>query len=497
MHSFSVKLTALLCAVLLCAVSLTACQTAPPDTPNDPSVPDSGETDAPASSENKPSTAAQAFALYTSAEEAQAAASSFVCDGTILLSLPVGNAQITATGTVRSVVSDALGDSLACATSTSVTLQTTQGENTTSSAMEECEGFSHGQMFYSISETENGIQSVSRKLRSPLSADDYRAHLALLSDEMTVDKTVCKKASYAVDENGQKTATFSGFTKQGLLYFTMQLGDLNELFEDDVTLKDVKLTLCCDENNLPISQKTEFVFSQSDLLSSVPKITIDCRFSDWNTAAAPQIVLDDYEEVEDLRAADWFERGVEQNLYYNSGSYLLYSQSTMQYGANTTTSDNAERVDFSNQDSRFSYSGTISSGVNESTVQYEDGMLTVSVEDGGYSVSQTDEAMRQMLRDSLDPASFSKNRMLDIRKDSVTDEYTQYAITLTDSALLSSILQSVGGGTLESYYEQLIFRLDGNGDLIGVAHEIRFTISGTSFGTVSLFSATEASITLS
>lgn len=488
-----IRVLGLLLTIVLCAVSFAACNDPVSNDPNestDQPLPDASPT-VPASD-----TSDEAFALFASVNQAADALSSMTSETVMDMTFYTDDLVIVASGVSKGVVFDYHGNHFAFSLSQTTEMEILlDGDTVNTYSMQSKEGFGDGTMFYFFSELQDGATTASTKLKSALSADEYRAHVTEVYDSLPeINAETCKQAGYKANDNGTQTAVFSSFNERGMRWIRDQMQGLDALLEEGVALKDMTCTLVADAQNLPVSLSIECEFRRQSGSQKLPEISLTATYSLPNATPAPTISTSGYTQVDDLRILDRLDQAIDRHLYKNAGRYALESVATVTVGGNAPeVVETSESGNFSTVGDKFVYEGTSTVNGVEISMQYENGSCEITMDGEQQAIPYTDEEMRTMLRNALDPATFSKGNVTDIRKSAV-DSGT-YILSLANSERVAS-LRDLYGATVTGSSETLMVRLNADGELIELAYQLNATLSTSTYGTIQVVSSAGVVITL-
>lgn len=474
MKRLLIKGGALLSAALLCGMTMMSCSVPPEDDSPDGDTEPAPAVTTPASAEHL-SPAERAFALVSAMNKAADNYHSFACDGTMQMAFASEDFSVLADSDMTITATGLHTDQMTYVETLEMEMTMDMWGSEVTASTTTKEGFANGWMFYESLEHVADSDPTSFKLRSPLTAKEYEAHQSFMStDTPTPSKETCGKATYSVDAvSGRQTAVFSQWTKESLSLFLHALSGFDSL-SSGASVTDMEITLCCDEQNLPLSFSLKLIFEEPSAAktaaaSELPRVEISGTFRDWDTATATAVTFDDiYQTVDDLRAIDLFERGVERHMYTNSGQYQLDSSYSMT-GSIIDSLNSTENATFSNKDGKFTFEGTTSTDGSTTKLHYSNGTLTYGESD---SMECTDEEMRTVFSISaLNPFSVDKSSLINIVKGSRANEFIftmpedPEAVEFNDYRLVE-----------ESYSETLTVRFNDDGELVEYSYRLSYRL---------------------
>ena len=236
-----------------------------------------------------------------------------------------------------------------------------QVETTVWSAGEKIEffedsGYIHGMMF--VSYDENGTVT---KLKSPITPEEYNAFKAESTaddPETRVGEGFCDTMTCVRNDDKTWTATYEGFTAEGMKPFTAMLDGFEHTVTADHALVDIRLTYVTDADFYPISSKVEFIFEENkEAETRVPTIVIENTYTGWNnTVLGESFLLTGYTEVEDVRHVQRFLQALRDRKSAEFGSFTIHTESDIVYGEEREETVFDYEVTFKNmEDYEFNY----------------------------------------------------------------------------------------------------------------------------------------------
>ena len=142
-------------------------------------------------------------------------------------------------------------------------------------------GYVDGMMFSYSKEGNN-----ETKLKSPLEATDYAAFRSYLNGDaplVVVADGVCETVTCKENEDGTWTATYEGFTDEGMIPFLYMLRGVDYMLTSEYHIADVRMTMTADEKLYLTSMKMEFIFEAKGKTDSpAPVVTMENQYSGWN-----------------------------------------------------------------------------------------------------------------------------------------------------------------------------------------------------------------------
>lgn len=343
-------------------------------------------------------------------------------------------------------------------------------------------GYVDGMMFSYSKEGNN-----ETKLKSPVSLEDYSAYNQFRNGKaplVAVGEGLCETVTCKQNEDGTWTATYEGFTEEGMIPFLYMLRGVDYMLTSEYDIADVRMTMTADEKLYPTSMKMEFIFeAKGKTDSSAPVVTMENLYSGWNdTTLAEAYDLSDFTEVDDLRAVDIFTDALLERSYEPSGSFDVKVVTTAKGAGYDDTVINKQKVSFSSEGGfRFKYDYD-QDGYDYKT-SYADGEISVKVYEDGkkvHSVEQemTDEEARMTVAQLMDPEGITSQSICDVEikdaeagivrftlsdafENSYKEEYEMMGISMTAFSGYCEATLADGVLTEYSYHMEMTLRIDG------------------------------------
>ena len=343
-------------------------------------------------------------------------------------------------------------------------------------------GYVDGMMFSYSKEGNN-----ETKLKSPLEATDYAAFRSYLNGDaplVVVADGVCETVTCKENEDGTWTATYEGFTDEGMIPFLYMLRGVDYMLTSEYHIADVRMTMTADEKLYLTSMKMEFIFEAKGKTDSpAPVVTMENLYSGWNeTTLAEAYDLSDFTEVDDLRAVDVFTDALLARGYESSGSFEVDVVSTAKGGGYDNTQKNHESVSFSEEGGyRFSYD--YNADGYDYKISYSNGSLSVRVYEDGEKVhsevdEMTDADARATVAQLMDPENISAQSISDVEimdaeagvvrftlsdafENAYKEEYEMMGISLTAFKGYCEATLAEGILTEYRYHMEMTLRIDG------------------------------------
>ena len=217
-------------------------------------------------------------------------------------------------------------------------------------------GYVSGMMFSSYEE--NGVVT---KLKSPITPEEYNTYKAESNadePQVQVGKELCEAMTCVRNDDKTWTATYEGFTEEGMKPFLAMLDGFEHTVTADHDLVDVRLTYVADEDFFPKSSKIEFIFEKNEEAETrVPTIVMENTFTGWNnTVLGESFLLTGYTEVEDVRYVANFLSALSDRKGAEFGSFTIHTESDIVYGEEREETVFDYEVTFKNmEDYEFNY----------------------------------------------------------------------------------------------------------------------------------------------
>ena len=343
-------------------------------------------------------------------------------------------------------------------------------------------GYVDGMMFSYSKEGNN-----ETKLKSPVSLEDYSAYNQFRNGKaplVAVGEGLCETVTCKQNEDGTWTASYEGFTEEGMIPFLYMLRGVDYMLTSEYDIADVRMTMTADEKLYPTSMKMEFIFeAKGKTDSSAPVVTMENLYSGWNdTTLAEAYDLSDFTEVDDLRAVDIFTDALLERSYEPSGSFEVDVVSTAKGGGYDNTQKNHESVSFSEEGGyRFSYD--YNADGYDYKISYSNGSLSVRVYEDGEKVhsevdEMTDADARATVVQLMDPENISAQSISDVEimdaeagvvrftlsdafENAYKEEYEMMGISLTAFKGYCEATLAEGILTEYRYHMEMTLRIDG------------------------------------
>lgn len=255
------------------------------------------------------------------------------------------------------------------------------------------EGYMDGMMF-----TYNKEGKAESKLKSAITWEEYEAFRNHQNQEIPpiqVGEGFCTTMTCKQAEDGTWTATYEGFTEEGMKYFLYITKSVELALNAEHTLKDVRLTYTADKKLNPVSQKMEFIFEEkAGADTRVPVITAEMEIKGLNnTVFSEKYDISDFTEVEDLRMVENFTSALNDRQTDDAGAFRVTTEAEASYAGQKNQTVTKQNVTFQNTNG-YEFILDYTQEGYDVTISYRNGSMTTVVreEKTGQKVdSATDE----------------------------------------------------------------------------------------------------------
>lgn len=299
------------------------------------------------------------------------------------------------------------------------------------------EGFMDGMMFTSYKEGK-----VENKLKSPITREEYEAFQKNKTadvPDMGVGEGYCTVMTCKQAEDGTWTATYEGFTEEGMKTFTHLLKGVETAINAEHTLRDVRLTATADADLNPLSQTIEFLFEEKEGAETrVPAIKVENRYKGLNnTVLAEPYDLSDFTETEDIRIIENFTSALSDCENAATGAFSVTTNASASYMGQSNKSTTKQEVTYKHLNG-YEFTVDYNSEGYDVTISYKNGSMTTTIreEKTGTKVdSITEEASdfeaQLMVRQLMNSESVSAMDI--IGAEVKNEEKGLYRLTLGDA----------------------------------------------------------------
>ena len=240
------------------------------------------------------------------------------------------------------------------------------------------EGFMDGMMFTSYKEGK-----VENKLKSPITREEYEAFQKNKTadvPDMGVGEGYCTVMTCKQAEDGTWTATYEGFTEEGMKTFTHLLKGVETAINAEHTLRDVRLTATADADLNPLSQTIEFLFEEKEGAETrVPAIKVENRYKGLNnTVLAEPYDLSDFTETEDIRIIENFTNAMSDRESAESGAFHVITKAEASYMGQSNKTKTEQDVTYKNLNG-YAFTLDYTQEGYAVTISYKNGSMTTVV----------------------------------------------------------------------------------------------------------------------
>ncbi len=337
-------------------------------------------------------------------------------------------------------------------------------------------GYQAGMIYKSEITTEKN-KSDGYRIKTAITIDEYIEYMALLGDSISMrfGSDTCTELSAHKGKDGGWVATYSGFKGE-------MKEELGKEFEKLVSLvggefDDAVVTVTVDDDMRFKRVDYDITFLPDSEDAEPISLAVSETYSDYNTAAVPQVSLDWYDEVVGFHHADKV-LSVMSDYVLGDGSFVIKTTTDYEmYNGNADTVVNYAEASFSNKDG-LSFELKHGTGPDDltGTYSYSNGMVT---ENGGPEKPGTELEARAMIETFINPAAFKFEDVQSVTRTENSDGTVSYKIELNDaygSSYGDSVIDSTGWETSDVTKQELIITLDASGALLSYRAEIRFRI---------------------
>lgn len=343
-------------------------------------------------------------------------------------------------------------------------------------------GYTDGMMFKYSKEGKN-----ETKLKAPISLEDYSAFRQYQNGgapTVAVGEGVCETMTCKENQDGTWTATYEGFTEEGMKPFLYMLRGVEYMVTAEHAIADVRMTLTADEKLYLTSSKIEFIFEENPTSKApLPVVTMENKYRGWNdTALSAAYDLSGFTEVEDLRAIDVFTEALLERSTAESGAFDVKVVTTANSSGHNNTVTNKQKITFSSEDG-FSFKYDYDQDGLDYKTAYKDGEISVKVYEKGkqvHSVEQemTDAQARATVTQLMDPEGINAQSFCDVQivdaeggvvrfalsksfENSYKEQYEMSGMTMTAFEGYCEATLAEGVLTEYRYHMEMTLRVDG------------------------------------
>ena len=279
-------------------------------------------------------------------------------------------------------------------------------------------GYVDGTMFSYSKEGNN-----ETKIKSPISLEDYGAFREYQNagvPTVAVGEGMSEINTCKQNDDGTWTATYEGFTVEGMVPFLYMLRGVDYLVTSEHDIADVRLTMNADEKLYPTSMKIEFIFeAKTETATATPVVTMENRYHGWNnTTLSETYDLSDFTEVDDLRAVDVFTTALLERCTAESGDFTVKVDTTATGSGYDNHVVNEQKISFRSEGGyRFTYE--YDEDGYDYKIGYSDGNMSIRVYEDGEKVhsetmDMTDAEARGTVSQLADPEGITSQSISDV-----------------------------------------------------------------------------------
>lgn len=279
------------------------------------------------------------------------------------------------------------------------------------------------------------------KLKSAITPEEYNQFLAKQNEDqpqIQVGKGYSETMTCVQNEDGTWTATYEGFTEEGMKPFLYMLKGVDYMVTADHSIADARLTLNADADLYPTSMKIEFVFEKNASSSApLPVVTMENVYHGWNnTVLSEPYDLSKFTEIDDLRVVEDFSQSLFERSTAPSGSFTVKVVTKANGGGYSDTTTDKQKVTFSS-DGGYRFTYEYEEEGYEYKLSYTDGDLYVKVYDEGgkkvhsESSDMTEAEAKATVSQLMDPEQVSDVDIVDV--ETLDAEKGIYRFTLGDA----------------------------------------------------------------
>ena len=256
------------------------------------------------------------------------------------------------------------------------------------------EGFADGMMFTYYKEGK-----AETRLKSPITREEYEAFREEESaevPELRVGEGYCTIMTCRQAEDGTWTATYEGFTEEGMKTARHIVKSMETALNAEHTLTDIRLTVTADKDLTPLSYIMEFIFEENKGAETrVPAIKVENYFHGLdNTVLAQPYDLSGFTETEDIRLIEGFLSGLNDRENADTGSFTATTHATASYAGQTEKTTTKQNVTYKNLNG-YEFTLSYSQEGYEVTMSYKNGSMTTVIreEKTGNKVDSSTDSM--------------------------------------------------------------------------------------------------------
>ena len=366
-------------------------------------------------------------------------------------------------------------------------------------------GYIDGMMFSYSKEGKN-----ETKLKSPISVDDYaafRQYQNASAPLVAVGEGLSETMTCQQNEDGTWTATYEGFTEEGMAPFLYMLRGVDYMVTAEHSITDVRMTINADAKLNLTSSRIEFIFeAKSKTSTPTPVVYMENKYNGWNnTTLSDPYDLSEFTEVDDLRAVDVFLEALLERECAESGAFDVKVVTTAKGSGYDDTVINRQKISFSSEGGyRFDYE--YDKDGYDYKIGYRNGNMSVRIyEDGekvhSETVDMTDAEARGTVAHLVDPENISSEgignveivdaeqgivrfELSDAFENAYKEDYELSGMTLTAFNGYCEATLAEGILTRYRYHMEMTIRIEGQTVKTTVDMTITFTDADSGAETV-------------
>ena len=237
------------------------------------------------------------------------------------------------------------------------------------------------------------------KLKSSVSLEDYAAFNQYRNAKaplITVGEGYANTMTCKQNEDRTWTATYEGFTEEGLAPFLYMLRGVDYYLTAEHKITDVRMTLQADAQLNLTHSRIEFIFAENSKVEyEPPVVTLENTYYGWNSTVMDEAYdLSGFTEVDDLRAVDVFLDAVLERIYQPSGTVDKTIVTVAKTGGYNHEATEQQRMTFSDRDG-FAFDLSYQAEDYEYKMSYADGQVCVRAYDAGTLLDTMTEVMSE------------------------------------------------------------------------------------------------------
>ena len=364
----------------------------------------------------KPKTAG---ALWDKINETMDSLDSYEMDMTGTMALQANGVKLSVDITTKNIVSDQNGNDYYEYSVSDSTMKTTYDHGSFDTTVTEketsIEAFHNGKMFLST-KTSSGRK---RKIYSSLTAKEYLAYKESRNADLSdMDFKDCTNASFAQNEDGTWSMSFSGYTKKTVDKMTEAFG--MDQAGMDLKIEDIEISILADGEFRVTEMKIKFIFDEDNETIKEPSLEMTAKYANFNAATPITDTLnpEDYTEFLDCRLLTEFEDMIEALEEKKDGSFTLNLEQKMsgfKLGSSQTYTEK-DTVAYGEKNGSYFYDITANASGEIVEISYANGKQTIVISGTEQSVDQTEDEAKAYINGLINNAKYSANAVGTITK---------------------------------------------------------------------------------